>query len=48
MVEKEAAFRHSESADRNNLRSRVFPLRCRRCGAEGVYVFTDVRDFSEG
>jgi hypothetical protein len=46
MAERDAAFRQAESAERNNLRSRVFPLRCRRCAAERVYVFTDVRDFS--
>jgi ribosomal protein S27E len=46
-AEKEAAFNQDESKERHNLRSRVFPLRCKRCGTEGVYVFTEVSTMVE-
>jgi hypothetical protein len=48
MAEKENAFKQYNLTESHNLRSRVFPLRCKTCGTEGVYVFTEVRTITEG
>lgn len=47
MLDKEKGFVESEVDSLYQLRSRVFPLRCKRCGTEGVYGFNDVADFPE-
>jgi hypothetical protein len=38
-------LKHGEVSDSQDARSRAFTLRCRVCDEEGVYGFTEIREF---
>ena len=45
LLNREAALRSAKSGQ--ELSSRVFPARCRRCYAEAVFALDQIADFSE-
>ena len=46
-AERENTFKTEEPDARQELLSRVFPLRCKSCGAETIYTLDEVNDLVE-
>jgi len=45
LLKREAALKGAEPSQ--DLSSRVFPARCRRCHAEAIFALGQIADFSE-
>ena len=45
LLKREAALRSAEASQ--ELSSRVFPARCRRCHAEAIFALDQIADFSK-
>ena len=46
-AERANTFKTEEPGEQRELLSRVFPLRCKSCGAETIYTLDDVAELAE-
>jgi len=47
MLKREAALKGAGPSQRQELSSRVFQARCRRCHAEAIFTLVQIADFRE-